>query len=114
MSATDRPVGCGYGRRYGYTRIVDPTENDVLVANGCEPSYTHHVAQDKGGRRRSPMKWIAAAAMFSLVALGGLKTSVVSREDTEDTTVFQAQDRDAGYLAQFEVRRNEQQKPSIP
>ena len=107
MTATDRPVGWEYGRRYGLRRsnmTTNPTENDALLVDRHASTYVR--IEGGGERRRTAMKWLSVAAVVGLMALARIKTgSSVTREDATDTTVvLQADGTEADCLAQAEVR----------
>lgn len=106
MAATDPPAHGGYGRRcdrHRSTMFTNPTENDHLMVDRHEAAYVR--VEGGGGGRRTTMKWLSVAAIVGLLALIGLKASSVANDDEDTTAMLKAEDMEANYLAQFEVRR---------
>eukprot|EP00903_Cladosiphon_okamuranus_P010577 g10002.t1 len=86
-------------RRYGRQIFTNPTEADSLMVD----RHAYVRIEDEDGKRRKVMKWLGAAAVIGLLALGGLKRSNVATKDIEDTTAtLQAGGSNANYLADLE------------
>ena len=63
-------------QRLGYRWIVDPTIEDSADPSAVAPSRVAQDASGTSGRRRVPMRWIAACVLF--VAACGLVLAIVS------------------------------------